>query len=104
MIGHACQGALQELTLDECPHISGAFAPNLRVRCPNLIKLHLSGTLLKDDDIKIIVDAGFENLKELNLMVCSFITDSALHTLAATSLPKLRRVNVAGCRRITQGC
>jgi EIN3-binding F-box protein len=102
MIGRACQGDLQELTLDECPHISGAFAPNLRLHCPNLIKLHLSGTLLEDDDIKIIVDAGFENLEELNLMVCPFITDSALHTLAAISLPKLRRVNVAGCRCITQ--
>jgi hypothetical protein len=49
-------------------------------------------TRLTDDDIKVIVAAGLENLEELKLMECPGITVSALHTLAATSLPKLRRV------------
>jgi hypothetical protein len=48
-------------------------------------------TRLTDDDIKVIVAAGLENLEELKLMECPGITVSALHTLAATSLPKLRR-------------
>jgi hypothetical protein len=98
MIASSCLGALLELILDGCPHLSSGSAPELKACCPNLIKLRLNGTRLTDQDIKVIVAARFENLEELNLMECPGITVSALHTLAATSLPKLRRVNVAGSR------
>ncbi|KAK3129637.1 hypothetical protein QOZ80_6BG0482630 [Eleusine coracana subsp. coracana] len=104
MIARSCLGILQELILDECPLISRDFALDLRERCPNLIKLGFSRTLIRDDEIKILVAARFEHLEELNLMGCPLITDSTLHTLAhaASFLPKLKRINVADCTRITR--
>ncbi|KAL6601705.1 hypothetical protein ACP70R_044925 [Stipagrostis hirtigluma subsp. patula] len=102
IIAQYCKGDLQELILDDCSHFLGNSVMFLRADCPNLIKLGLSRTQIDDDKIRILMAVGLEHLEEVNLMGCLWITDITMHILASSFLPKLRRLNVAGCPHVTR--
>lgn len=102
MVAQLCQGALQELILDDCPNILGDFVIRLRESCPNLTKLTLNHIQISDVQIRILMLVGFQQLEEFNLMECPLVTDRLLAILYASTLPKLKRINLSGCPTIAQ--
>jgi EIN3-binding F-box protein len=103
-VARSCQGALQELILDECPNVLGNFVVCLRESCPNLTKLTLNRIGISDVQIRILMLVGFHQLEEFNLTWCwcPLITDRLLAILHASTLPKLKRVNLSDCPNVTQ--
>lgn len=95
-VARACQGALQELILDECPNVLGNFVVCLRESWPNLTKLTLNRIGISDVQIRILMLVGFDQLEEFNLTWCwcPLITDRLLAILHASTLPNVTQESV----------
>jgi hypothetical protein len=95
-VARSCQGALQELILDECPNVLGNFVVCLRESWPNLTKLTLNRIGISDVQIRILMLVGFDQLEEFNLTWCwcPLITDRLLAILHASTLPNVTQESV----------
>ena len=70
----------------------------LSVQCPLLEKLNISGCLLSNKDLQFL--SNFTNLKSLNLARTKIADNTMINTVQNN--PKLEKVNLLRCRRITQ--